>query len=95
MIQIAMIRGAHTQVAGQFLEDIAQRRRDAHPFRHGKGQPMGLARPVIGILPQYHNLDRIERGQFERAQPHAARREDRLARFFLRPQPVAQPAGFG
>jgi hypothetical protein len=78
----------------QLLVDVHQRRRHAHPFGHREAQPVRLPRPVIGVLPEDHHLDRLERGQLERAQPLAARRIDRLARVFLGAQPAAQPARF-
>ena len=52
-------------------------------FGHREAQPVRLAGAVVRVLPEDHDLDRVERGQLERAQALAARRVDALAARFL------------
>ena len=69
MLQKAIGRTAYAEIAFEFLVNIrkAWRRPDAR--RHAEAQPMGLARAVIGVLPQNDDPHPIERGQFKRTKP--------------------------
>ena len=51
-------RGA--RLALHLLEDVAQRGRKIDAFGHREAEPVGLSRPVIGILPQDDHLDAVE-----------------------------------
>ena len=54
--QAAVGRGQNAQIIPQLLVDVHQRRRDRLPLLHRKAEPLGLSRPVIGVLPQYDHL---------------------------------------
>jgi len=54
--QTAVGRDGDAQIPDQLPEDVLQRWRLGHPSGHGKGQAVGLPRPVVGILPQEHHL---------------------------------------
>ena len=40
----------------QFLVDVDQTGRDRHALANGEAQTVGLARTVVGVLAQNHNL---------------------------------------
>ena len=60
MRQAAVVGRRDAQVALQFAVDIGQRRRNRHAGWHRETQAVGLARAVVGILPQNHHLDGFE-----------------------------------
>ena len=88
--QIAMRGARDAEVGFQLLVDVHEAWRDLHPFGHCEAQAHRLPRPMIGILPEDHDLHRVERGQFERRQAAAARRIDRFARALFLDQESAQ-----
>ena len=61
-------RGRRAQIALQFLEDVAQRRRQRHTRRYRERQPLGLAAPVVGVLAEDDHAHAFRRRQFQRAQ---------------------------
>ena len=56
---------------------------------------MRLPRPVVGILPQNHDSNLIERGQFQRGKAAAKRRKYALSGGFLGLEKRAEPPRFG
>ncbi len=75
--QIAAFWRRHTAVCLQLRQDIAQRRRQLHARLHGKGQPVGLPRLVIRVLPQDHDPHRLRRCEPEGGEQRLPRRIDR------------------
>ena len=63
-----------TEVGTDFLEDILQRRRMRHAVGHGEAQPFGLARLMIGVLPDDDHAHALEGAQVERIEYLRARR---------------------
>ncbi|OJV60498.1 MAG: hypothetical protein BGO36_00180 [Burkholderiales bacterium 68-10] len=57
-----------TEFARQLLVDVAQAGRRAHTRGDGKGQSAGLARAVVGVLPEDDHAHRLGRRQLQRAQ---------------------------
>ena len=89
--QHAVLRPAHQTAAGlgkgrqglaqitlQLFENIAQRGRQTHPWRYRKRQPLGLAAPVVGVLPQDDHAHGGRIGQRQR--PQGLRGKDDRAR---------------
>ena len=91
MFQKAVPGPRNAQVALHLLIDVDQRRRRPHAGLHRKAQAMRLPLAMIGVLPQYHDLDRIQRGEVERAEILAAPGEDAFPRRLLRLQKGFQP----
>ena len=60
------------EVAGNFLEDVDQRRRLGNAARNRETKSFGLARAVIRILPDDHHLDLGKRREIERSNMRAA-----------------------
>ena len=85
----------HAQVAFQFFEDVAQRRRQGHTRGHRKGQPFGLPAPVVGVLPEDDDAHALGRREFQRAQRLG--RKDACARVQARLQKAQElvPGGAG
>jgi uracil-DNA glycosylase len=94
VLEVAVHAPRHPEVALELLVDVDQRRRHLHPVGHREAQPVRLPRPVVRVLPEDDDLDLIERGQLERAQPLAARRVDRPPVGLLLLQPAAEAATF-
>ncbi len=67
-----MTRRLVAKTGGDFLEDVAQRRRRPHCGRHGKRQAMSLGRAailaVIRILTEYHHLHFVRTGETQCAE---------------------------
>ncbi|PAV66679.1 hypothetical protein WR25_01824 [Diploscapter pachys] len=89
-LQMPVARRGNAQIVVQFLEDVAQRRRHLHPRLHRKAQAMRLPRPMVRVLPQDHDLHRIERRQLQRPKPVVRRRQDGLPRRLFCGQEAAQ-----
>ena len=90
--QVARRGRRDTAIIRQFPEDVSQRGRMRHAIGDREAQPHRLPRAMVGVLPQNHDLDLVQRGQLQRAQAAALRRIDRLARSFLGAQKAAQLA---
>lgn len=56
-LQAAMVRQGQAEVTLKLFADVAQTGWYRHTMGHRKGQSMGLAWPVIGVLPQDHDTD--------------------------------------
>src|SRR5204863_1141090 len=92
MFEEAVPRGRDAEVALQLLVDVDQARRRSDALADREAQAVGLARPVIGILPQDDDPHLFQRSQVERPEPLAAGREDALARLLLADQPAPKRA---
>ena len=57
------VRNGTAEIGGELLEDVAQTRRELHPFGHREGEPFGLPLLMVGILPDQHHLHRIGRSE--------------------------------
>ncbi len=83
MFKKTVVRAGQAEIAFQLLVNIDQRRRRPDAWLHAETQPMGLARSMIGVLPQYYHADPIERGQVERTKKFLALGINLFARRFL------------
>jgi hypothetical protein len=60
---------------GRYLEHVGERRRDGSVRRHGEGEAVRLVRLVVGVLPEYDDLDPGQRTRVERFKDLLARRK--------------------
>ena len=78
-----MIRNGVSKVIVPFLENIAQGGGKPDPLTHRKGQPMGLARPVVRVLAHNHHTHPVWRRQFQRFEPFCLGWQNGMARLLL------------
>ena len=60
MTEIAVSRNRSTKILVKLLEDVPQGRGRSGRLLHGEAQPMSLPIPVVGILPEDDNTNRVE-----------------------------------
>ncbi|CAH0321498.1 hypothetical protein SRABI112_05338 [Pseudomonas mediterranea] len=89
-LQVAVVGDVDVQVALQFLEDIHQRRRRGYARLHRKAQAMGLARAVVRVLTEDHDLDLVQWRGIEGIEDQRSRRVDLFAGGVLLAQEFAQ-----
>ena len=89
--EIAMAGVGYPKIGCQFLVDVLKRWRWGHAMRHGKAEPMRLARPVIGILAKDHDLHIVEGRQLEGPENLASWRIYAFAGRLFGAQELAQP----
>jgi hypothetical protein len=58
-----------------YLEHVGERRRDGSVRQHGEGEAVRLVRLVVGVLPEYDDLDPGQRTRVERFKDLLARRK--------------------
>lgn len=80
-----------SKVILEFLKDITQGRRDGNTGSYRKGQPIGLPGPMVGVLPDDYNLDRLGRCQRQGSKNLILRRIDDvpICPLFFSPGPGA------
>jgi hypothetical protein len=93
--EMAMGGPGQAEVGAQFLENVDEAGRHLDAALNRKREAVGLSGAMIGVLPEDHDLDLRQRGQFERGQALAARGIDGLARGFLGLEEAAQRAQRG
>mmetsp|Transcript_45237 Transcript_45237/g.115762 ORF Transcript_45237/g.115762 Transcript_45237/m.115762 type:complete len:310 (-) Transcript_45237:202-1131(-) len=78
LLQVAVRHDAAPAVRGQLLIDVQQARGALSVGRHAEAEAHGLAGPVVGVLPQDHHLDFVQRDGVVCTKDERLRREDRL-----------------
>src|SRR5690606_2729555 len=77
--QMSVRRARQAEIAVQFLIDVAKRGRDCNAGRYREAETVRLSRPVIGILPDDDEFDRLERRRIKGGEDVAAGRVDDLS----------------
>ena len=89
-----MIGTRDAEVALDLGEDVLQRRRHVDAGHHREAQPVRLVRAVIRILPEDHDLDRVERRRVERREDLRSGRIDDFAGVLFGAQEFGQAHSF-
>src|SRR5688500_10538610 len=88
--QAAVVGPRQAEVALDLLEDVLERGRYRHARQDREAQPVRLARPMVGILAEDHDLDLLERRGVQRGEDVRSRGIDDLAGALLRAQELTQ-----